>query len=147
MLIAGTLLSERLYLGITILSISGESDSQYQDANNGYFEFKLLEGRNRGAVIYFGNRKTSLYGLYHDTIVSYTGLGSTPDQGRGEGYDGWRQSHNLGGNVYTLSIVDVATSIEANCQVTLTWGSGTVSYMGNTYGLNDTIRFDYSDLR
>lgn len=147
MLAAGTLLSERLYLGIRIDAIAGESVSQYQDANNGYFTFTLLQGRDAGCRIFFGSRTTNLFGIYHGAQVSYTGVGSVRDQGRGEGADGWRARDSDNG-FYTLIIKDIATQIDAQCLVTLnTGGGGRVNYAGVDYFLNDTIMFDYSDLR
>lgn len=148
MLAAGTLLTERLYLGVRIDAIAGESESQYQDANNGYFIFTLLQGRDAGCRILFGSRSTNLYGIYHGVQVSYYGVGSVQDQGRGEGYDGWRGNRNPDNGFYNLIIKDIATQIDAVCQVTLnTGGGGRVTYAGVDYFVNDTIMFDYSDLR
>ncbi len=148
MLASGILLAERLYLGIEILSIRGETDSEYQNANNGYFSFKLLQGRDLGATIDFSGRKAKLSGKYHDKIVAFNRLGSTPDQSPpGTGASGWRTAHNLGGNYYTLTITDNATQISASCTVILTWSGGSVEYGGSTYLLGSTLMFDYADLR
>jgi hypothetical protein len=148
MLASGILLAERLYLGIEILDAKGETDSEYQNANDGYFKFKLLQGRDLGVSIDLSGRTAKFSGSYDGKIVEFKRLGSTPDQRpSGTQAPGWRTAHNLGGNYYTLTITDNATGISANCTVILTWSDGSVVYNGSTYGIGTTIMFDYADLR
>ena len=155
MLATGPLLAEILNLGITINSIRGESDSEYMNANNGYFSFTILQGRNMGVTVDFSGRRASFPGSYHNRSVPFTGLGSMIDQiishPRRDATDrngpGWGFPRTLGGNVYSLTITDKATKISASCSVTLTNDGGYVEYGGSSYGVGETITFDFADLR
>lgn len=155
MLATGPLLAEILNLGIIVGNMCGEADSEYMNANNGFFSFTLLQGRDKGVIINFSGRQTTLPGLYHNKSVSFYGLGSMIDQiishPRRDATDangpGWGFPRTLGDNVYTLTITDKATKISASCSVTLTNSSGYVTYRGSTYNTGDVIKFDFDDLR
>jgi len=129
---AGILLTERLYIGIKINSITDEPYSEYADQYTGSCNIDILDGRNEGFVVDCnGVRYTSSNGLG----INMTGFNGGTDTDRHGGAD-------IIGYDYPLDLYDRSTLVKNSVVVHIGYnGSGSwISYNGTNYS-NGSFHF------
>lgn len=136
---AGLLLTERLYIGIKINSLTDETPSEYATKDDGAIDIDIIDGRNKGFII-------TCNGV---TVNSTNGLGVTFDGFNG-GIDSDRnakaESYHLS---YPLTVYDKAYKVLNTCTVVIGYAgisegsaSGSwIEYNGATYTNGQSFHF------
>ena len=116
---SGLLLTERLYIGISITTIADETYSKYATNNNGYLQCSIIDGRNSGFTMKFGN--STYYG--NGSSIIFSGLNGPQD--------------------YTIELKDVASKIihTAVCHIGYNGSGSYITYNGNNYTSGQSFHF------
>jgi hypothetical protein len=130
---AGILLTERLYIGIKINTLTDESYEEYARNNNGSIDIDIIDGRNQGFVI-------KCNGV---TVNTKTGK-NVYIEGFNGGIDSdWNAVAEITQQTYTLTVYDNAYKFLNTCTVTIGYnGTGSfITYNGVTYTNGQSFHF------
>jgi uncharacterized protein involved in outer membrane biogenesis len=130
---AGLLLTERLYIGIKINSLTDESYSEYATNDNGAIDIDIIDGRNQGFIVRCnGVTVTSTNGKN----ISIGGFNGGIDSDRNAS----AETVHLD---YTLTVYDKAYKITNECVLTIGYnGSGSwITYNGVQYTAGQSFHF------
>lgn len=130
---AGILLTERLYIGIKINTLSDESYTEYATKDDGAIDIDIIDGRNQGFTV-------RCNGV---TVNTKNGKNVTFDGFNG-GIDADRNaSAEIVHQTYTLTVYDKAYKFLNTCTVTIGYnGSGSyITYNGVNYTNGQSFHF------
>jgi hypothetical protein len=130
---AGILLTERLYIGIKINSLTDESPSEYATLDDGQIDIDIIDGRDKGFTVRCNGVTVNSTNGKNIVIGGFTG-----------GTDGDRDAEvEVQGIDYTLSVFDKATKVIDYCTVRIGYnGSGSsIIYNGTAY-TSGSFNFD-----